>query len=341
MKALGIVLSIFNLLLAGVIVLLAGMDYGRYRGHSLAAFLHEMVIVGLPVDDNEVVESYPTDPTVTKLDSEVLKMVFKQVKDGRGGPDLGGDPVKTVNQELDRVKNKVESNIAAQPGDQRKREKLWNYLQFQARSIVERDDYRKKCSEGPIDDALAELKRRFDQVRQPQNRSERPNNKELRQSAAQLLLNLSNDEAWRQRVATVVGLEAYVVAVGAQADMFAQITSDLRNLIAQDQGNFEVSYANAVHGLKYQSEELFRANQRLNDLKGVVADRAKEVQQRQSEVDEYKATLAKKSGETNTEVARLEAIQRDLFAIQQRIAQAQAQNDKLEEELRSKARMKP
>jgi hypothetical protein len=341
MKALGIVFSIFNLLLAGVIVLLAGMDYGRYRGHSLAAFLHEMVIVGLPVDDNEVVESYPSDPTVTKLDGEVTKMVFKQVSDGRGGADLGGEPVKTVNEELARVRGKVKSNVDAQPGEKQKRDKLWSYLQFQARTVVERADYYKKCHEGPIGDALAELDRRFDYVKTPQNRSERPNNKELRQAAAQLLVNLSTDPAWRQRVATVVGLEAYVAAVGIQADTFAQIASDVRNLIQQDQGNFEVSYANAVAELKYQSEELFRANQRLNDLKGVAADREKEVQQRKTEVNQYKETLAKKTGETNAEVARLEALQRDLFAIQQRLGLAQQQNDKLEAELKNKVQAKP
>jgi hypothetical protein len=338
MKALGIVFSIFNLLLAGVVLLLAGMDYGRYRGQALSAFLHEQVIVGLPVDENEVVESYPTDPTFTKLNSDVLTMIFKN---SQGGADLGGSPVKTVNEELSRVRGKVKSNIEGLTTEQQKRDKVWNYLQFQARSVAERAEMHKKCYEEPVANAVLELERQFDYAKQPQNRSERPNNKEFRQLAAQLLVNLSTDPAWRQRVATVVGLEAYVAAVGEQADTFAKLTSDMKDLIALDQGNFEASYENAVRGLMYQADELARANKRLADLKGIEADRGREVEQRKTEVSEYQAALAKKTGEANAEIARLEAIQRDLFAIQQRLGLAQAENDKLEAELKNKAKAKP
>jgi DNA repair exonuclease SbcCD ATPase subunit len=338
MKALGIVFSIFNLLLAGVVLMLAGMDYGRYRGQALSAFLHEVVITGLPVDENEVVESYPTDPTVTKLEPEVLKMVYAN---GNGGPDLGGDLEKTVQGEMKRVQGKVKANIDGIPNIDQKRKKLWDYLQFQARSIGERTDYYKMCFEGPVDKALDELNRRFVYVSQPQNRSERAGNKEYRHAAALVLVNLSTDPAWRQRVATVVGLDAYVAAVSTQADTFAQIANDLKELITADQAGFEVAYENSIRELMYQSHELYEANKQLTELKGIEADRAREVQQRQSEVDDYKTKLNKKTAETNAEIARLEAVQRDLFAIQQRLAQAQQQNDKLEAELENRARSRP
>ncbi len=252
MKALGIVFSIFNLLLAGVVLMLAGMDYGRYRGQALSAFLHEMVITGLPVDDNEVVESYPTDPTVTKLDPEVLKMVYAN---GNGGPDLGGDSAKTVQGELNRVQQKIKTNFDGIANVDLKRKKLWDYLQFQARTVGERTQYYKMCFEGPVEKAMDELNRRFVYVSQPQNRSERAGSKEYRQAAALLLVNLSTDPAWRQRVATVVGLEAYVAAVSAQADTFVQIATDLKQLMAADQANFEVSYENSIRELMYQSDE--------------------------------------------------------------------------------------
>lgn len=335
MARFGIVMSVFNVLVAVVVLVLAGMDYGRYRGHAMAAFLHEMVITGLPNDDTEVVESYPSDPTVTKLEPEVLKRIFEG---NQGGQDLGGGPEKTVEAELSRVLGKVKSNIDAAPNEQQKRDRLWSYLQFQARSIVERNEYRKKCYEGQIPAAIEELDRRFAMVKQPQNRSEKANRKEYRLAAAQLLVNLSTEADWRKRVATVVGMDAYVTAVGTQADMFAQIAGDYRDLILRDQGKFEIDYENAVRELIYQAEEQYQINKRLADLKALLADRVRAVQQRQTEVNEMRAELAKKTADTNTEIARLEAIQRDLFAIQQRLGQAQAETEKLEAELKSKAK---
>jgi hypothetical protein len=335
MARFGIVMSIFNVFVAVIVLVLAGLDYGRYRGHALAAFLHEMVVTGLPNDDTEMVESYPSDATVTKLEPDVLKRVF----DGStGGQDLGGGPEKTVEAEMTRVLAKIKSNIAAAPTEQQQRDKLWSYLQFQARSIVERDDYRKKCYEGPIPAAIEELERRFAMVKQPPNRAEKANRKEYRLAAAQLLENLSTEADWRKRVMTVVGMDAYVTAVGTQADMFAQIAGDYRDLIARDQGKFEIDYENAVRELIYQAEEQFQINKRLTDLKGLLADRVRAVQQRQTEVTEMRTELGKKTAETNTEIARLEAIQRDLFAIQQRLGQAQAETEKLEAELKSKAK---
>jgi hypothetical protein len=337
MARFGIVMSVFNVFVALIVLVLAGLDYGRYRGHALAAFLHEMVITGLPVDDKEMVEAYPSDPTITKLEPEVLKKVFDN-NSNLGGADLGGAPVQTVEAELTRVAAKVKANVDAAPNVEQKRTILWRYLQFQARTIVERDEYRKKCFQDPMGAAEQELERRFTYVRQPQNRVEKAANKELRLGAGQLFVNLSVDPEWRKRVMVVVGLEAYVTAVGMQADAFAQIASDIRELTVRDQGNFVVSYENGVRELIYQSEELFRANQRLANLKAVLADRLTALQQRQTEVNEHKADLTKKTADTNTEIARLEAIQRDLFAVQQRLGLAQAETEKLEAELKSKAK---
>jgi hypothetical protein len=330
-------MTFVNVLVALVVFVLAGLDYGRYRGHAMAAFLHEMVITGLPVDEAEVVESYPTDATVTKLEPELLKRVFDN-NPNLGGADLGGPPVTTVEAELNRVQAKIKSNIDSAPNDQQKRDRLWSYLQFQARSIVEREAYRKQCYEGPVPTVVAELERRFTLVRQPQSRAEKSTRKELRLAAAQLLANLSTDPEWRKRVMTVVGMDAFASALGSQADTFAQIASDFRDLIARDQGKFEVDHENAVRELIYQAEELYQVNKRLNDLKGLLADRVREVQQRQTEVNDNRTELGKKTAETNAEVARLEAIQRDLFAIQQRLGQAQAETEKLEAELKNKTK---
>src|SRR5438874_6963478 len=104
MSTLGKVLTFANVLVAVILLVIAGMDYAEWRGAHYAAFRHELVITGLPVDETERNAERPDEAVVDKLAPNVLADVFKGAE---GGPDLGGSPVKTVMEELDRVQSKV------------------------------------------------------------------------------------------------------------------------------------------------------------------------------------------------------------------------------------------
>jgi hypothetical protein len=338
MARFGIVMIFVNLFVAGGVLVLASKDYGRYRAQSYAAFRVELVKNGMPVDETEINQEYPDDPTASKLTPVVTSSIFEGKN---GGPELGGAPVTTVLQEVDRVWGKIEGVIGALGDDAQKRVKLWEYLEFQARTMSEREAYKKKCSEGAAQPALEELKLRFTYIRTPQGRSDKPNHKEIRLAAAVVLVNLATDAAWRERVATVVGLEAYVQAMGMQADSFAKIVSDYKSLIALENGNFEVAYANAVRELQYHSEELFQARKRLAQLTAVAGERQDEVNKRKTEVQNHEQELAAKTAAYNAENGRLEAIQRELFFYQQQLGLARDETEKLEEKLRNKARAQP
>lgn len=334
MATFGKVLAFFNVFAVALVVVFAGMDYGKYRGQAYKAFLHELVDIGLPVDSDQVAESEPGEPLVNRLSEKALADVFAG---NDGGSELGGQPVKTVVEELDRVQRKVKENIDKQATDDAKRSKVWAYLEYQVRNIGEREGLRQKCLKGDVNEAIKDLEKLFTYAKQPQNRTEKPSPTELRVAAAQVMLNLSGDEAWRRRVMTVCGMAAYVQAVGSQADSYAQIAADVRDLIVRDQGNFEVAYTNLVRELLYFSEEYYLAEKRLADLKVTLADREREVAARQTDVARHRDELTVKSAATSAEVARLEAMQRDLLAIQQRLGQALDETDRLEQLLKTKA----
>ena len=76
---------------------------------------------------------------------------------------------------------------------------------------------------------------------------------------------------------------------------------------------------------------------RLGELKGITAERTVEVNQRQTEVTKNQQELAKLTADTNVEVGKLEAIQRDLFAVQQRLGKAMEATRALDEQLRKRA----
>src|SRR5262245_51814936 len=117
MSTLGKVLAFLNVLVAILLLVLAGMDYAEWRAWHYAAFRHELVVTGLHVDETEINATRPDEPIVEKLTPGVLTDVFKGAD---GGQDLGGQPVKTVLEEIERVRGKVKDNIAKATAQEQK-----------------------------------------------------------------------------------------------------------------------------------------------------------------------------------------------------------------------------
>jgi hypothetical protein len=334
MSTLGKVLTFLNVLVAIILLVLAGMDYAEWRGAHYAAFRHEMVIRGLPVDDTEFNAELPDDPIVERLTPNVLVEVFKGAD---GGPDLGGEKVKTVMEELARVQAKVQANISGAPKGGPQRDKIRGYLLNQARDVAERDEYKKIADKEDDVKALEELNKRFNDVKFKHGAKGSENWQEVRYAAAELFVNLSFDDAWLERVRVVLGIDPLTHGLDFGARNMAQLAAGVKQRMIADQGVFMSQYNEWVGRLEYEAENLYQANKKLKDLQQIAADRQMEVEKRQTEVNNNKTELKNLTDMTNAELAKLKAIEDDLFAIQRRFAQALEATEKLDEQLRQRA----
>src|SRR6266571_5013220 len=183
MSTLGKVLTFLNVLVAVILLVIAGMDYAEWRGAHYAAFRHELVVTGLPVDYTERNPDRPDEPVVEKLPSNVLVEVFKGAD---GGPELGESTpsVKTVMQELDRVQNKVTSNLQGAPAGQAPA-LIRKYLLMQAREVAERDRFKEMADKSNVQGAIDELNKRFGDVKALHGAKGGENWMEVRYAAAE------------------------------------------------------------------------------------------------------------------------------------------------------------
>jgi hypothetical protein len=337
MSTLGKILTFLNVLAAIGLFILAGKDYSEFRQARYAVFRHEIYLTGLPVDNKELTPGRPDEPIFNRLESDaVLKDIYQG---NEGGADLGGPEVRTVLEELDRVQKRVRANVSAQSGDAQ-RKMIRGYLLMQANDIGEREALRKRIEEDKIEDLLSELDKRFDATKHL-NASGDPSRPLVRLAAGRLLVNLSFEDKWLERVRVVCGIEALSHGIDESARRVEQMIADVKDGITRDQGDFIARYRDMIQQLKLDAENIYQASQRLAEQKVVVADRQKEVQQRQTEVDRNTAQLAALTAETDKEVARLEAIQKDLFAVQQRLGKALDSSRAIEEQLQKRAGNRP
>src|SRR5205085_294018 len=128
--------------------------------------------------------------------------------------------VKTLHDEVDRVKTKVKSNIDGAANAAEKKALLRKYLLDQYREGQARDEMAQRLApEGRAgtDEPEAVLMRLFDEalspdVPVPPSESKALSDKQQkREQIAHLLIHLApRDAEWQQRVAAAVGLRTYI-----------------------------------------------------------------------------------------------------------------------------------
>lgn len=329
MSTLGKILLFFNLLLAAVVLLVAGMDHGKRQSWRYAALRHRLVPAGLPVNSKDYDEKEPDVPLLEDLKGGVLKEVFANAG---GGAELGGSPVATCEEELARVHAKVKTNISTSADAKRQARE---YLLPQAVTIGERVEIIQMINsdDASMTKTLLEVDRRFSAAKTSVSGAA-PSLHEERVKIAALLAMLSADATWRQRVMTVVGMSAYVEAINRQAEALAQMGYDLQRLIVNDRATFERQYHTLAQTIFKETDELYKAGVYLAELKATVAEREKQLAQRKTEVQDEEAMLAQARADASTEIGKLQLIQADLFKLQQRMGLAMQRNQQLEQELR-------
>jgi hypothetical protein len=369
MSTFGKVLLFFNLVLAIVFVVLVSMDYGKVKQWTNAALVHEIVINGLPVNDQEVDEHSPDIKLVDEIGPSTLDQIYA-VNPGAasGGGEFAGLPVpkvKTVEAELEQVRKRAEDKIKAATPD-KQADGFFLFIVPTTRTLGERLQWEKLIAEykelvtKTIPDAekagdaeklqklrldqqqrfdalLGEMNRRFVEAKSPATRSTsaaKASQREVRINAAQLLFAIDSDANWRQRVMTIVGMEAYIAAISRHADQLTQMATDMQLLLQSDMSTFNLQYESLLNRIQSEAEELFLLDQYLAELNTYLKERQTLVQKRTTELEQQEKNLDTMTAEANKELQKLHAIQNDLFAIQQRLGVTMEKNDKLEADLR-------
>lgn len=332
MATFGKILAVFNVLAAILFLIIAGKDYGTQQSWAYTEFRHRLAITGLPVDKDDIDENEPDKdyPVAERMTPGVVKQVFEGY-DGDTN-DLGGPGVKTLFEEVDRVKAKARDNVTkAQPKDQPLL--LKKYLLGLAKTLGERMSFQ-AAVDGPdgITKGLDLLSQQFDESKKSATLGA-ANKTELRARIAHVLVNVNDTEPWRKRVMAVVGMEAYIDALNRQADSFAFMFNDMQQLIASDQAAFERLHSELVEVIQKDSDDLYKANVFLADLQKTANERQQQVATRTTEKNNYDARLTQARDEASNDVAKLNAIQKDLFVLQEKLGLAMKRNQDLETEL--------
>jgi hypothetical protein len=141
--------------------------------------------------------------------------------------------------------------------------------------------------------------------------------------------------AWHQRVVAVVGLEAYVAAVEAQASQLNQIQQQLQSRIRDEQSQFEKQYQDEVDRCKTQAKNLDELLQALAKKNVEKAARTAELTNREAEKADLENKLAAATAAAKKALQDLEMKVDELFQITKQLGDAQDALVGLEIDLRN------
>src|SRR5438876_6494005 len=128
MSTLGKVLAILNVFAALAFVCLAALAWGQRQAWTYAVFRHDLLIRGLPVDDQD--KDVDGVPIAAQLGSDTLAKIFQS-----------GQPVKTQVEEVKRKMEELRGQFAADE-EQVRAQKLRAILRPLAHTEDERDSSR-------------------------------------------------------------------------------------------------------------------------------------------------------------------------------------------------------
>lgn len=325
MSVFGKVLAFLNILAALAFVYLATQVRGLRYAWSYAAFRHELVLQGLPLDADE------KDRDGTALVEKLTPATLNQ---------LGGLS-RTLREELDRRKNEIKSEIDALPDDKAKRKKLEDILLLTARTGGARDALRERIRTGKLDELLNAPDGPFEQafaVALGQRGRD-----QQRLAIAFLLVGMAEvpgdrdkTEANLKRAATAVGLRDYTTAVEAHALNVRAMGERVRLAILADRGDFISRYelrSRQIQELVAHIDDLKRHLQQLTEQR--TENHAALVAARKKDIEELQTELAAIEGARAKALARQTDLEKRVFTTQRLLGMAHDKNQQLEREIRS------
>jgi len=141
-------------------------------------------------------------------------------------------------------------------------------------------------------------------------------------------------KAWHERVAAVVGLQEYVRAAEAQASEYAEASTRLLAVITEEQSAFEADYQAQVQRVQLLFTQWLTLDNAFKAQDSITAQNVKLKEQRETERNSLKESLASSILKSKQSLEKLMATQKQLFDIQKQLRDAQAALLSLETELR-------
>jgi hypothetical protein len=350
------ILAFLNVLVAGLFIYLAAIDWGERQAWSRATFLHELALRGLPVDERDTGwrPERPLSADIGEGDgSSIASDVFAQAgakapaaeAAGTLGEALlkGARPVTTQDREVERARAAAMKHIDAIEGEAAQRGAIKEILLALPRTFDEREELmdQKIANKGVSNEELKKvLDDRFeDALRDASAAGNREatdrNVLAKRRMIAHLLYNLSPDPAWHQRVMAVVGLERSVEEADSQAQELDRMRVRVNGAALDERNNFAAEYLRQRDRILILSQMVERQRVALKNLEdlherqktGLIAPLKERKVKLEKELDDQHA-------DTKKVLTRQDELESQLFRIHSQIGELLTKNEKLERELR-------
>jgi hypothetical protein len=227
MSILGKVLAVFNILMAlAAFFYFFPTDWGTRHSWAHSDFRHELVLDGLPVNDE--VKDTEGHVLKDKISDADLKQIFP-----------GGNPVRTQMEEIERVRRELQQK---DPG------RLKEILSTTARTGAERDEVLATPSDKiQPSDAIARIFEEVDKAKAPGA---------LRSAIAHLLFNYYEKDEKERRLPIVVGLKEFSLEVNQEADALVSMTARVRRGMQRDLSAFEGQYPQLIKDIQVLADKI-------------------------------------------------------------------------------------
>ena len=157
-----------------------------------------------------------------------------------------------------------------------------------------------------------------------------------RRAIGDFIYNFDYTNDWHKYAQSVLGLEQYVAAAERQTLRLQDMIARDRRVISQQQAAFVAVYQSNLPELTLLADKLQALDAKLTEQKDLVQKHTALRNARMAEVTTLNNQLSEEKQKAAKEFAALEAIQRELFSVQQDWFRAQEKNQLLERELRTK-----
>ncbi|HEV3205092.1 MAG TPA: hypothetical protein VGY77_11940 [Gemmataceae bacterium] len=330
MSLLGKILAVLNVLAAATFFYLVAADWGERQKWTYAVFRQDLVIDGLPLDENA--QDMEGTKVVDKISPETVIDLFKTV---------GGVGDKTQVAECRRVQNKLREEVEGAANDQAKREKLRNILVPLVRLGAERDALNGRIfgqKQAPLGDVMADFDKAFGDTL---TKSEEPSAK--RQAIAHLLFNIASrpEPADLQRVAVVIGLKAFINEANQQADAVRVMGERLTHILAEEQAAFERDHARLVAELRLLALEETERKKKFGEVEALRKRHEELYNARTQDLKALQDRIANAGQVIKDSLNTLDKEQKNLVQAQQRVVKLAEENQQLERKIRELEKVSP
>ncbi len=251
MGLLGKTLAILNILAAIGFLVVAIMDYGKQRAWSTLTFQQDLLIQGLPLDEEE--KDFNGEVVSKKIGPATLEQLQS-----------GGQPVTSQVAEVKQRQSALQSAITGAGDEAEQRKKMAEILLPVATTFGEREEIKQKIATEPLDQLMGDdgpFKTLFREALEGKTTSRfqpaeggagiRPISGDLRRQAiAHLLFNLGDKPpGYNQRLQGIIGMEAYLQEVTNQIAVNKSLLDAYQAAIARESLPFEVKHRQLLHDL--------------------------------------------------------------------------------------------